>query len=190
MAFHTIDFTVTATAVTPDIPQFAGHMGDHRAVLLRFLVPFVDCRYRLEIVDGSGGYDTTALLDAADGVVSYEVPCAWTAAGVATVRLVAVEEGADGAEIVRFHSAPAYLTFADREDGEPLTDALRPAWQVTLDEAQLFLQFVEQKLKNGELKGDKGDKGDDGNVLFADSDKEELVSMVLAALPNGDEVSY
>ena len=36
----------------------------------------------------------------------------------------------------------------------------------------------------------KGDKGEDGNVLFADADKEELVNMVLAALPNGDEVEY
>ena len=40
------------------------------------------------------------------------------------------------------------------------------------------------------LKGEKGDRGEDGNVSFTDADKEELVNMVLAALPNGDEVEY
>lgn len=40
------------------------------------------------------------------------------------------------------------------------------------------------------LKGEPGEKGKDGNVSFTDADKEELVNMVLAALPNGDEVAY
>ena len=168
MILKTIDFTVTADAVTPNTPQFAGHSGDNCAVLLRFAVPFDDCRYRLEIVDGCGEYDTTALLDVLDGTVSYEIPSSWTTAGVATVRLVAVEEGADGTETVRFHFAPAYLAFNDREDGEPRLEHLRPAWQEALDEAQLFLKAVEQKLHNGDLKGEKGDKGDTGDVSVID----------------------
>lgn len=180
MAFYTIDFSVTADAVTPDTPQSAGHSGDHKAAVVRFQVPFEGYRYRLEITDGNGGYDTTGLLDAEDGTVSYEVPCAWTAAGIATLRLVAVEQE-DGAEIVRFHSAPAYLHFADREDGEPLGDSARPAWQETLDEAQFFLSTVEQKLENGELKGDKGDTGDAGYTpqkgvdYYTDAEKQELI---------------
>ena len=168
MIFHTIDFTVTADAVIPDTPQFAGHSGDDHAVLLRFAVPFEDCRYRLEIVDGCGEYDTTALLDVVDGTVSCEVPSAWTAAGVATVRLVAVADAEDGTGTVRFHFPPAYLAFNDCEDGAPLLEHLRPAWQEALDEAQLFLKAVEQKLQNGDLKGEKGDKGDTGDVSVID----------------------
>lgn len=177
MSFYTIDFTVAADGVTPTAPQMAGHVGDHRAALVRFSVPFTGYQYRLEISDGGGGYDTTGLLNANQGVVSYEIPCAWTMPGVATLRLVAVEQDQDGNEIVRFHSAPAYLCFADREEGEPLCESARPAWQETLDEAQLFLNAVEQKLANGELKGEKGDKGDkgdkgekgvDGTVAFSD----------------------
>ncbi len=162
MAFYTIDFTVTADAVTPSVPQFAGHTGDHRAAVVRLSVPFEGYRYRLELTDGSGGYDITELLDAVDGIVSYDIPSAWTAAGVATVRLVAIEQGEDGDEIVRFHSAPAYLCFEDREEGEPLGERLRPAWQETLDEAQFFLNTVEQKLTNGELNGKDGEKGEQG----------------------------
>lgn len=182
MTFYTIEFTVTERAVTPDTPQFAGHTGDHRAAVLKFAVPFEGCRYRLEIVDGCGGYDTTALLDAADGVVSYEIPSAWTAAGVAAVRLVAVEQDETGEEIVRFHSAPAYLTFADRADGEPLGDTARPAWQEALDEARFFLDGLGQKLQNGELNGEKGDKGDDGYTpqkgvdYYTDAEKAELIA--------------
>ena len=194
MAFYTIDFIATAEGVSPDAPQAAGHTGDHRAVQLRFAVPFEDCRYRLEIVDGCGGYDTTALLDVTDGAVTYDIPSAWTAAGVAAVRLVAVEQDEAGEEIVRFHTAPAYLTFADREDGEPLGQTARPAWQEVLDEAHFFLATVEQKLKNGEFNGEKGDKGDQGEQgiqgekgddgytpqkgvdYYTDAEKQELIA--------------
>ena len=40
------------------------------------------------------------------------------------------------------------------------------------------------------LKGEKGDRGVDGNVSFTDADKEELVNMVLNALPNLDEEEF
>lgn len=161
--FYTMDFHVTEHGVTPAEPQFAGRCGDHRAALLRFHVPFEGYRYRIEITDGGGGYDTTELLDAQDGIVSYEIPSAWTAAGVAAVRLIALEQAENGEETVRFHSARAYLYFEDREDGEPLGERLRPAWQETLDDAQFFLKALEQKLHNGELKGEKGDTGDKGD---------------------------
>ena len=162
MAFYTIEFAVTAQGVTPVTPQAAGHTGDHKAALVRFTVPFEGYRYRLEIADGGGGYDITDLLEADDGVVSYEIPSAWTAAGVATLRLIAVEQDEAKAEIVRFHSAPAYLRFEDREEGEPLGESLRPAWQETLDEAHFFLETMEQKLTNGDFRGEKGDRGEAG----------------------------
>lgn len=40
----------------------------------------------------------------------------------------------------------------------------------------------------GAFKGDKGDKGD--KYTLTEEDKDELVLRVMAALPNGDEVSY
>lgn len=43
------------------------------------------------------------------------------------------------------------------------------------------------------IKGDKGDKGDTpvkGVDYYTEADKAEMVNAVLAALPNGDEVSY
>ncbi len=185
MAFYTIDFTVTAAGVSPDTPQFAGHTGDHRAAVVRFSVPFEGYRYRLELTDGSGAYDVTGLLEARGGTVSCEVPSAWTAPGVATLRLVAIEQGEDGTETVRFHSAPAYLRFEDREEGEPLGESARPAWQETLDEAQLFLKAVEQKLQNGELNGEKGDKGDTGDVSVIDD-----LELVIDGGSAGGEIEF
>ncbi len=58
---------------------------------------------------------------------------------------------------------------------------------------------LEEAKESGEFKGDKGDKGDTGAAgytpvkgtdYFTDADKAEMVNLVLAALPNGDEVSY
>lgn len=188
MAVYTIHLSVTPDGVTPDTPQFAGRLGDDRAAELCIRVPFTGCRYRLEVIDGAGGYDITDLLDAEDGTVRYAVPCAWTTAGIAALRVIAV--GADG---WRFHSAAAYLRFEDREDGDYLNDTVRPAWQETLDEASVLLDTLERKLINGEFKGEKGDRGPlpvKGVDYGTAEDKAELVAAVMAALPNGDEVTY
>ncbi len=169
MAIYTVDFTVTADGVTPSEPQAAGVTGDHRAAVVRFTVPYPAYAYRIEIADGAGGYDITDRLEAENGTLAYAIPSSWTAAGIAALRVVGVETDENGEEAVRFHSAPAYVRFEDREDGETLGAAVRPVWQETLDEAQLFLAHVERKLKNGELngpRGDKGDKGDTGAVAF------------------------
>ena len=53
-----------------------------------------------------------------------------------------------------------------------------------------FIKFRDENGVEHEVLALKGDKGADGNVLFADADKEELVNMVLDALPDGDEVEY
>ena len=70
------------------------------------------------------------------------------------------------------------------------------------DEAVKTAQSVEQRVNSGELdgkdgeKGDKGDKGADGYTpqkgidYWTDADKIEIVNDVLAALPDGSEVSY
>ena len=168
MSIYTIDFTVSRDGITPAEPQTAGVTGDHRAAVLRFAVPYEGYRYRIEITDGGGGYDTTDLLSAENGTVTYAIPVAWTAPGLASLRLVGVDTDENGEELVRFHSAPAFVWFEDRESGEPLGDDARPVWQDTLDAAQSFVKRLEDKLASGELKGDKGDKGDTGDVSVID----------------------
>ena len=178
MAIYTIDVTVTEDGVTPATPQIAGHDGDHYAAVVRFHIPFEGYRYRVEIIDGNGGYDISDLLEAKDGVVLCTIPAAWTAAGIAALRLVAVKLAEDGSEIMRFHSEPVYLLFKEREDGESLAHTARPAWQETLDEAQFFLQVLERKLKNGEFQGDKGDAGPQGEPFtYEDFTPEQLLAL-------------
>ena len=203
MIIHTIEFSVSADGqITPASPQPAGHSGDDGAAVLRFHVPFEGCRYRVEMVDGVGGYDITDLLDAVDGVVSCVVPSCWTAAGTAAVRLVVVSVGDDGTT-GKAHTHPAYLTFEHRDGGDHLNRAARPAWQTLLDEAQFFLQSLQQRADGGAFKGDKGDKGEKGDkgdkgdtgaagdtYVLTDADKEEIFEKVFAALPCADEVAY
>ena len=46
-------------------------------------------------------------------------------------------------------------------------------------------EAVRAIVESGELKGDKGD-----DYVLTDTDKQEIANIVLAELPNGDEVSY
>ena len=77
-------------------PLRAGVYGDKGQATVTFNlsedVPIGDgYRYRVEIVDGAGGYDVTELMTSEDGMVVVDIPTAWTAPGVAALRLVAVE---------------------------------------------------------------------------------------------------
>ncbi|MBO5928869.1 MAG: hypothetical protein J6Q42_02500 [Clostridia bacterium] len=157
MAVYTLNFTVTAEKTIPAEPQPAGVFGDHHIAELHFTVPSepTNCRYRLEITDGSGGYDITELLDAENGVVSYTVPRTWTAAGVAAVRLVAVTVNENGEETLCFHAAPAFLLFEEREDGTALPEML-PAWQQVMNEAEALTDGLRKAWEDGELDGQSG----------------------------------
>ena len=166
MALYTLAFTVSAEGTTPAEPQPAGVFGDHQAARLSFTVPPEvpgECRFRLEIIDGSGGYDITELLEAENGVVSYAVPRAWTAAGTAAVRLIAVSENDSGEEVLCFHGAPAYLFFEEREDGSPLEATAGPVWQEVMHRAETVTNTLNHAMETGAFNGEKGEKGDKGD---------------------------
>lgn len=60
---------------------------------------------------------------------------------------------------------------------------------VTSEEVQMMVnEALRQAKESGEFKGEKGDKGDPYTLTA--EDKNEIVTEVLQALPNGDEVSY
>jgi hypothetical protein len=126
-------------AVLPDTPVMAGYTGDHGAARLTFEVSRTDCRYRIEITDGSGAYDITQLLTAQNGAVTWDVPASWTAPGTAAVRLVEVDVGEDGTEQAVFHYPSVSLFFADRENGNGMGEVL-PCWQQVMTEAETATQ--------------------------------------------------
>ena len=163
MAVYTLKFTVTAEGITPAEVQAAGVFGDHQAAVLEFTVPPepTDCRYRLEITDGSGAYDISELLDAQNGVVSYTVPRKWTAAGTAFVRLIAVKTDEHGNETLCFHATPARLYFEERDEGKEMPDSL-PAWQEVMTRAENLTEAVHNAMLSGELDGPQGPQGEQG----------------------------
>lgn len=193
-------------SVTPTAAQPAGYYGDDNFALVTFTMDSVvnGHRYRIEIVDGNGAYDISELLDAKNKVVSYTIPRKWTAAGTATLQLVEIEVGDDGAEKAVAHYPPVRLLFEARDEGTPMGEML-PAWQQVMTRAENLTEEVHNAMLSGELdgpqgpqgaqgpKGEKGEKGDTpqkGVDYFTESDKSAMIDEVLKGIPFGDEVAY
>lgn len=133
---YDIQFTVDRVTpkVTPTAPQKAGYYGDDNAARLTFSGVDDSFDYQIEIVDGNGAYDITETLttDGAGNLV-YEVPSAWTAAGLASVRLVEI-----GEESV-MHYPEVQLLFEARDTGEQMGDML-PRWQSVMRDSEAATQ--------------------------------------------------
>jgi hypothetical protein len=124
---NTITFTVTENGITPSTPQSAGIQGDHNATLLVFSLPAAliadGYLYRMEYVDGMGGYGPSDLLTLTNAAVSAPIPRAWTQnGGKGTVRLIVTQLDADGKEQLIIHTKDAHIRFDDCYEG---TDALQ-----------------------------------------------------------------
>ena len=103
--------------VSPNAPQYAGVQGDHRATLIEFVVPEElrgeSFRYRIDGLDGAGGYVSSGLLPLDDqGVVGFLLPAAFTQAGGELLVRLVVSELTDGTEVATTHSFDGRLYFA------------------------------------------------------------------------------
>lgn len=147
-------------SVTPTAAQPAGYYGDDNFALVTFTMDSVvnGHRYRIEIVDGSGAYDISELLDAKNKVISYTIPRKWTAAGTATLQLVEIEMGADGTEKAVAHYPPVRLLFEARDEGTPMGEML-PTWQQVMTRAETVTDTVHHALTSGALNGKDGHSG-------------------------------
>ena len=150
MALYNIAFTVGLNTVEPATPQRAGVFGDKGKAIVNFVLasgfsPGSNCQYRVEITDGAGGYDVTELMLANNGKISLEIPESWTTAGIAELRLVAVELDDELNEEERWHSVPAYITFDNRNNGEKVFEAAEPEWRETLNKAKRAAEEAKQQ---------------------------------------------
>ena len=200
-AFYDIVFNVDrkSVSVSPTGPQRAGVYGDSNAAKVTFILSdteqMVGHLFRIEIVDGGGGYDISELISAEQGNrVTHPIPTAWTSAGVAYLRLVEIVMGEDGSESVVAHYPPVCLFFEDREDGAALGE-VHPTWQELMTRLELSVDGIAQSaeiaaraateaqeaaedakhIASTVQKGDKGDKGDPGG-----STDEEALDGILA----------
>lgn len=134
---------VEKNEVTPHGPLPCGTDGDHLAARLIFAftasVMHPDAyRYRLEIVCGNGAYDLTEPQEVEAGEVGWDIPASWTAAGLASVRLVQLEVAADGTETRCRHFPPVLLQFDHRPQGNGTPD-VTPRWQALLTRSEQLL---------------------------------------------------
>ena len=89
-----------------------------------------------------------------------------------------------------------FTQYAADPSGDASTDPALPVWaqlQEEVSEAMAIVKDLKEAKDRGELKGDPGEPGytpQNGIDYYTDSDKDEMVAAVLAALPNGDEVAY
>ncbi len=126
--------TVSEGSVYPQGPLKSGIDGDHHAARLVFSPLDEDYAYRLEVVTGAGGYDITPLLPLEKETAVFSLPCSWTAAGIAAVRLVQIAQE-NGEEVVRRHYPPVLLQFEHRDEGCGGVIAA-PLWQEYLTHAE------------------------------------------------------
>ena len=121
-------------SVYPQGPLKGGIDGDHNAVRLVFSPLDEAYTYRLEVVTGAGGYDITGTLPMEKETVTFTLPCSWTAAGTAAVRLVQLAQE-NGVEAVRRYYPPVLLQFDHRDEGCGGVIAA-PLWQEYLTHAE------------------------------------------------------
>lgn len=103
--------------VSPSAPQYGGVQGDHRVTQVAFSVPEElqgdRFRYRIDGLDGAGGYVTSGLLPLDDqGVVAFLLPAAFTQAGGELLVRLVVSELDGGDEVATTHSFDGRLYFA------------------------------------------------------------------------------
>lgn len=161
MAFpaYTHQLTVTDVDVTPKGPFDCGVSGDKRATRLSFYFEHlpIDSIYRLEIVCGDGSYDLTDRLTMEDPPeIVFDIPTAWTAAGVAAVRLVEyVEE--NGEETARRYYPPFFLQFAYRDEGTGSAEA-KPILQELITRAEREFENAAEAAKSAEESAIRAEK--------------------------------
>ncbi len=177
-AIRTITFTATADGVTPAGPQFAGVQGEHNAAEVVFQLDDQLGKaayiYRVEFVDGAGGFDTseTLTMNASRQVVC-PLPSSWTAAGGnGTIRLCAAQV-TDGSEEQIVYTLAGRLVFAPRQSGTPMEQAYQKGLTALIEEtgeaadearqaaqqASAVAGEVLDQLEAGAFKGEKGDPG-------------------------------
>ncbi len=180
-AIRTITFTATADGVTPAGPQFAGVQGEHNAAEVVFQLDDQLGKaayiYRVEFVDGAGGFDTseTLTMNASRQVVC-PLPSSWTAAGGnGTIRLCAAQV-TDGSEEQIVYTLAGRLVFAPRQSGTPMEQAYQKGLTALIEEtgeaadearqaaqqASAVAGEVLDQLEAGAFKGEKGDPGPAG----------------------------
>lgn len=184
MAQYTVRYEVTRDTVSPATPQNGGRYGDKAQTVLTFHPTFSGAaayQYRLEITDGAGGYDVTALAPLQNGTVSFTVPAAWTVPGVATLHLVAVETNGNAEETERFHSAPAYLYFENRDNGDTLWEATDSAWQAVMTQAVRTAQQASAAASLAETRSGQSEKHAAAAQTAAENAKQQATTAVEAA---------
>lgn len=145
MPCYQYDLTVRGGEISPRTVD-GGTAGDRGALRLVFAFEDADAAaytYRVEAVNGAGGYDCTERYPLTDGKLTLDVPSAWAVAGNTVVRLVQLTVE-DGEERERRYFPPVTVSFAYRDGGDG--DAVAaPLWQELITRTEAA---VEQALQS------------------------------------------
>lgn len=135
MALKTIKYTITGNGVTPITEQAGGMQGEHNVTEVEMTlgtgVPMGDdVRYRVQTIDGAGGFYSTEFLTPSDGKITFLLSRHITlAGGVAYLYLVATKVIYEGEKFVsesqEFLSKAMRLRFENSGVGSPSENAYR-----------------------------------------------------------------
>lgn len=155
MSSYSLEFDVGLATMSPSTPRRGGVYGDNNCATVTFkltedayksLFPNEgvsvenQCKYFycIEVNDAIGAYDATELkeVESEQKTFDTQIATAWTSPGMASLRLVLIKQNAEGKELWRWHSVPAYVYFEDRDNGEKMVENSLYEWQTTLAKAQ------------------------------------------------------
>lgn len=126
-----------------------------------------------------------------DGIISWENNGGLSNPGSVSIKGPKGEEGAPGKD-----GATGPYQFEINENGELLLSSIGEVPTYYIDESGNLILEADSQVNLGKVVGEDGQNGQDGYTpvrgvdYWTDADKSQMIADVLAAIPNGDEVSY
>ena len=177
MGLRTITYTVTPTGITPCTEQDGGVQGEHHITDVVFSLSSelqtklaaqetagYTVAYRLDGVDGAGGYYASELLTPADGVLTFPLPRELTGAG-GSVRLNLViaasreNDSGQAVEEMTLYTYTARLRLANSAYGAQGRTAFTQEFSQEITGALAQLQGIQDTVEDAVVHGPKIEDG-------------------------------
>lgn len=201
MALRKVNFNVSKSGIEPLDYAWGGIQNEDNATEINFIIANEylselneTCEklfFRIDFESGFAGYNPSENLEMVDCTVKREIPKTITCFGGEFTSTLVVTRLLNNGEYQQILTVPVTLFFTSNNvSDQPLLNNLSAFEEHVLKnvkEASLIKQEIEQKLANGEFKGEKGEKGEKGDsYILTDADKQEIAIIVEGSKTFGD----
>ncbi len=198
MAIRKVYFNVTKDGISPCDYAWGGIQNEDNATEINFVLDLEylsvlnegskQLYYRIDFESAYAGYHPSENIIVESDMVTREVPKAITRFGGEFTCTLVITRMLENGESQQILTAPATLFLTRNNIKSDLLlnnlSAFEEHILTNVKQAVLLRQEIEEKLLNGEFKGEKGD-----NYTLTTDDKNEITNMVLASFTDVSEVA-